>query len=375
MPDFLKIMQGLGSPISGVFNIASNLIQNRQNMKMAEYAYQKELEQWNRQNEYNKPINQMARFKEAGLNPNLMYGQGTPGNATDSPNYSAPHLQYDNPFPNIGDDIGQLRQTNADVDLKKANEDLAKSNKDNVDQDTANKKLDNIIKALDVVNKKIKNARDKEELDYYQQVKDTLVKQEEELLRKIGAEADIAEENLNLVRSNVTLTNEQINLVKKQAEEATQRIVESKSRVRLNDAQRQLYNQQTVYYGQMVTRAITLLPYEEQQHIADILNTRADTSVKWAQKKLSEKNIDLTEKQISKLAIDLVRSQADLDIEIWKQSLREVGLDPDNHSLINSLAMTLQLNVLPSLFRVVGFEDEYWEGSGINKVDVSDKYK
>lgn len=28
---------------------------------------------------YNSPAAQMARFKEAGLNPNLMYGQGTPG--------------------------------------------------------------------------------------------------------------------------------------------------------------------------------------------------------------------------------------------------------------------------------------------------------
>lgn len=31
---------------------------------------------WNAQNEYNKPINQMARLREAGLNPNLVYGNG-----------------------------------------------------------------------------------------------------------------------------------------------------------------------------------------------------------------------------------------------------------------------------------------------------------
>lgn len=30
---------------------------------------------WNMQNEYNTPKNQMLRFKEAGLNPNLIYGQ------------------------------------------------------------------------------------------------------------------------------------------------------------------------------------------------------------------------------------------------------------------------------------------------------------
>ena len=30
----------------------------------------------NKQNEYNKPINQMKRLREAGLNPNLVYGNG-----------------------------------------------------------------------------------------------------------------------------------------------------------------------------------------------------------------------------------------------------------------------------------------------------------
>lgn len=35
------------------------------------------LADWNRNNEYNSPLAQMTRFKEAGLNPNLIYGQGT----------------------------------------------------------------------------------------------------------------------------------------------------------------------------------------------------------------------------------------------------------------------------------------------------------
>lgn len=39
------------------------------------------LNDWNRQNEYNSPKAQVARMVEGGLNPNLMYGQGTTGNA------------------------------------------------------------------------------------------------------------------------------------------------------------------------------------------------------------------------------------------------------------------------------------------------------
>lgn len=48
-----------------------------------EKAYAEEM--WTKQNAYNSPAAQMQRMKEAGLNPNLMYGQGTTGNATAIP--------------------------------------------------------------------------------------------------------------------------------------------------------------------------------------------------------------------------------------------------------------------------------------------------
>jgi hypothetical protein len=44
---------------------------------------------WNMQNEYNSPEAQMDRYREAGLNPNLIYGNGSSssGNATETPQY------------------------------------------------------------------------------------------------------------------------------------------------------------------------------------------------------------------------------------------------------------------------------------------------
>lgn len=50
---------------------------NKNNAKFQAAQNKKLLED---QLEYNKPKNQMARFQEAGLNPNLIYGQGSPGN-------------------------------------------------------------------------------------------------------------------------------------------------------------------------------------------------------------------------------------------------------------------------------------------------------
>lgn len=51
--------------------------QTAANKELAEYAYGKDLEQWERQNAYNLPTAQMGRLKEAGLNPKLMYGSGS----------------------------------------------------------------------------------------------------------------------------------------------------------------------------------------------------------------------------------------------------------------------------------------------------------
>lgn len=69
--------------------LLANKLQQNQNKKLAQHTFNKNLEMWKLQNEYNSPKNQMSRLKEAGLNPNLMYGKGTPGNAQTSPQYQA----------------------------------------------------------------------------------------------------------------------------------------------------------------------------------------------------------------------------------------------------------------------------------------------
>ena len=62
----------LGSTLFNAFS-AGNM--NKKNRKWQE-------KMWHMNNEYNKPIMQMQRLKEAGLNPHWVYGQGNPGNAS-----------------------------------------------------------------------------------------------------------------------------------------------------------------------------------------------------------------------------------------------------------------------------------------------------
>lgn len=66
---------------------------NKGQMELAQYQNQWNLEQWNRQNEYNSPKAQMARYQEAGLNPALMYSQGSAGNASGTLTSATPSYQ------------------------------------------------------------------------------------------------------------------------------------------------------------------------------------------------------------------------------------------------------------------------------------------
>ena len=73
-------------------------IENRMNRKMSEYSYSKDLDMWNRQNEYNSPKMQMQRFGQAGLNPNLIYDKVNSTPAT-MPKYNPPQQKFNVPDP------------------------------------------------------------------------------------------------------------------------------------------------------------------------------------------------------------------------------------------------------------------------------------
>lgn len=80
----MSIASGLANVGASIATAAGNIFgqkrQEKANMRLAKYQ-QQAYERYNNQMlEYNSPKNQMARFQEAGLNPNLIYGQGNAGN-------------------------------------------------------------------------------------------------------------------------------------------------------------------------------------------------------------------------------------------------------------------------------------------------------
>jgi len=133
----------LGGLTGGLMGLGQSLIdrktsmmniqrQGAMNTKLQNQEFQNNLDMWNRQNQYNSPAAQMARFKEGGLNPNLMYGQGSAGNATQMPRYQAPEIKVARAPMNIMNTLGAYQ----DTQLKQAQIDNVKAQRNNTDADT-----------------------------------------------------------------------------------------------------------------------------------------------------------------------------------------------------------------------------------------------
>lgn len=95
-----KIGKSIGSAFSGVtggdlLGLGASLFNTGMNAYSQREANKATRDLWREQAEYNKPINQMARYQEAGLNPNLIYSQGNPGNMTSSPTMQPTHFDFD----------------------------------------------------------------------------------------------------------------------------------------------------------------------------------------------------------------------------------------------------------------------------------------
>ena len=98
------IPAGAITAATSIANLISQGAMNRKTRQWNEAMYQKQrtdaLADWARTNEYNAPLQQMARLKEAGLSPHLIYGGGAnsisqPVRSTDTKSWSPNAPQID----------------------------------------------------------------------------------------------------------------------------------------------------------------------------------------------------------------------------------------------------------------------------------------
>lgn len=86
-----------GALIAGGSSLVGNLLSNSANAKAAEEAGKAARDLWREQAAYNTPANQVARLRAAGLNPNLIYGNGSAstGNISTLPQVFKKEYSYD----------------------------------------------------------------------------------------------------------------------------------------------------------------------------------------------------------------------------------------------------------------------------------------
>lgn len=141
------IIGGLGSLAGSMIGANAQRQANIQNMQLAKYqnnwqtaenekAYARSVEMWNMQNAYNAPTAQMSRLRQAGLNPNLVYGSGVTGNSAGSaPQYQPAKIQRATMEPYRGWNLGlsdaasmymAMRQNKAQVENMEAQNKLIK---------------------------------------------------------------------------------------------------------------------------------------------------------------------------------------------------------------------------------------------------------
>ncbi len=130
--------------LGNVFNTSSisktNQRQQDFNLQMYERQRADALADWEKQNQYNSPSQQMQRFKEAGLNPNLIYGQMTNSpviRSTDvkTPDFVAPRLDTSG--------IGNALMTYYDIKQKDASIKQQEQATELLKQQTKGKELEN----------------------------------------------------------------------------------------------------------------------------------------------------------------------------------------------------------------------------------------
>lgn len=247
--------------MSGLFGLGSTKMANDANLKavretnaanreLARYNWEQQVDMWNRNNEYNSPIQQMQRLKEAGLNPNLVYGSGVTGNSSSSiptpqmPTQEAPHFEkYDTGFIAQASDAAvrayqQQRQVDSQIELQKSQQSAIQSQ--------------NLVNNAKIAEIMTRNARGKFDLDLAKDLRKNSVEAAMLSTNQMKQKLAIGEEELKnfpiqraKMKSEISLMEANRNLSVKQAERISAEIWKISQEIVNFGVQRGLWQSQT----------------------------------------------------------------------------------------------------------------------------------
>jgi len=181
----------IAAPAAGsLINSIGGVFGNRANRRFSERMYNQQrsdnLAFWNQQNEYNSPAAQMARFKAAGLNPHLIYGQGSAGNASSVQTPDVQPLNRRDPeFGNVLSTAGNSMLNYYDIKIKQAQA-------NNLAADLTVKMQDAALRAAQVKATRTNEERVRFELEYRSEFRNLSADALREGVRSTQVRTDIA---------------------------------------------------------------------------------------------------------------------------------------------------------------------------------------
>lgn len=155
------LIAAAGAALSGGLSAFGQSSTNKTNLSIAREQREFDERMWNQANAYNTPLQQMQRLRDAGLNPNLIYGSGSATGGT-APALKSPDMpQMQNSMQHFASSIApaiqmyqDFRRTDAAISVQQKQAQL-------LEQETANK-------ALEAVQKTYANEREAAMMPFYQ---------------------------------------------------------------------------------------------------------------------------------------------------------------------------------------------------------------
>lgn len=190
----------LNGVFQGISNRKNRKAQERENDKQRQFA----LDMWNRNNEYNLPINQMSRLRQAGINPHLAYSNGSPMNTSNAPAQASgsPLPAGESPRINIGE-LAQLM--------------LMKAQKENIEADTEKKKAEADNVGVNTESAKIELGYKERQLASQVNLTEQQIEESKARVNKIGSEIeslavgrDMTRQQIQNLKANLVLVSAQV---------------------------------------------------------------------------------------------------------------------------------------------------------------------
>ena len=246
------------------------------NLNLAKLQNSWNIDQWNRENAYNSPSSQMVRYKQAGLNPDLIYGQQNLSAA--SPEMTSGDGSQPTDVSNlankrtIGDIVAQASQTR----LTNAQAKLAESQADKTDKETEGQGYQNEILKSDAAFRDALNSGTVQLNNMSLKVSEKGIQLTDEQITKVRKECVQIDQSIQESRAAIDEIRQKIsNLKTDQAISRLRYLMDAK----LNEATiKKLASECNLNYIQ-AKKIVDLLPYEISSIQASTSKTRADTTV------------------------------------------------------------------------------------------------